>query len=544
MNMKMAKTTTSTEVGRLDESLRNRRSAGVPSLLLVAAFGVLAAACGESAPPDAEAPEPAAWSVTAWGALYEVFPECPPLEVGRASRAAVHVTVLEGFEPLEEGDVGVILADAGGAQEFLATTPARDGIFMVDVEPTRAGEFDLELRVTSEAGTETIRGGRVRVGASGSPGALLRAPAPRGSLEAGEPLPFLKEEQWRSEFGTIWVRAGSLAASVPALAEVRPRSSGDSIVAAPVAGLVLAPSPGGWPNIGQNVAAQQTLFRVAPRVKAGDSLAALEADVLALSEQHRAARDRLGRLEELLALDAVSTREVEALRTEVVRLEAAEVAARRDQAAALATRGGSGAADGVIEVKAPFSGAIAEVAVRRGEATEAGSPLARLVRTGVVWLELQMSPLDATRLQRDGVAGVVLSVSGHEPIREEEGVRLVAVSPEVDPENGSVTVLLELQHGVGLAFGTHANAEVLLGVATEGVVVPSSAVIDDGGVDVVYLQLTGERFARQTVDVIARQGELVLVGNLLPGQRLVHLGGEAIRRSSLMGSGQAHGHVH
>jgi hypothetical protein len=78
----------------------------------------------------------------------------------------------------------------------------------------------------------------------------------------------------------------------------------------------------------------------------------------------------------------------------------------------------------------------------------------------------------------------------------------------------------------------------------EGIVVPTSALVDDGGVTIVYLQLSGERFARQPVRVVAREGELALVENLTPGQRLVTRGGDAIRRSSLLSSGEAQGHVH
>lgn len=72
----------------------------------------------------------------------------------------------------------------------------------------------------------------------------------------------------------------------------------------------------------------------------------------------------------------------------------------------------------------------------------------------------------------------------------------------------------------------------------------NAAVVDDGGVSVVYLQLSGERFARQEVEVVARQGDRILVDGLVPGQRLVTRGGEAIRRAGLMSSGAAEGHVH
>jgi hypothetical protein len=88
------------------------------------------------------------------------------------------------------------------------------------------------------------------------------------------------------------------------------------------------------------------------------------------------------------------------------------------------------------------------------------------------------------------------------------------------------------------------DAQLLLAEEEEGIVVPAGALVDDGGVPVVYLQLSGERFARQPVEVVERQGGQVRVGGLLPGQRLVTRGGDAIRRSSLLTSGASHGHVH
>ena len=118
------------------------------------------------------------------------------------------------------------------------------------------------------------------------------------------------------------------------------------------------------------------------------------------------------------------------------------------------------------------------------------------------------------------------------------------MAPEVSARSGTVTVLVEVQPTIGLTLGTVLEAHVLAGDVREGIVIPASAVVDDGGVPVVYLQLTGESFVRQLIQVVERQADRLLVEGLVPGQRLVENGGDAIRRSSLMSSGDAHGHVH
>jgi len=92
--------------------------------------------------------------------------------------------------------------------------------------------------------------------------------------------------------------------------------------------------------------------------------------------------------------------------------------------------------------------------------------------------------------------------------------------------------------------GLRATAQILLPGEVEGMLLPDSAVVDDAGVSVVYIQLEGETFSRRVVGVKHRQGDLVLVEGVLPGERVVTVGGAAIRRASLLASGSVEGHVH
>ena len=498
-------------------------------------------ACGDSV----VAPEPTqmaeSWAVTAWGKRFEVYPEVDALVAGEAAAAHVHVTRLEGFAPMTEGSVEIVLSGTTGEQVFRSDTPARPGIFNLDLQPDQAGDFELTFRIQDAAGEERIRGGRVRVGSAQQPGGVIVAPAPKGATDDGEPLPFGKEEQWRSDFATSWVRTGKLARSVSGLARIQPPAGGEVAVSSPVDG-VLQSRPGTWPFPGQRVERGNVLFRIAPRVAAERSLATLESQVAAIEAERGAAESRLGRLTELLDLAATSRREVEAAQAQLATLEAQHLAASRDLASARAARGGGAAT--ALQVRAPFTGEVAEVATMAGSSVAAGEPLARLVRTDSLWIDIALAPGDARSIEQQGVRGIVLTDPRQSPIRIEEGLRWVAASPEVSPATGTVSVLLEAPATAGLSLGTTLDAQILSGSDLEGIVIPSSALVDDGGVTVVYLQLSGEAFARNEVQVLDRQGDRVRVGRLQPGQRLVHRGGEAIRRSSLMASGSAHGHVH
>ena len=523
---------------------RSVRGHGLTAIF--AALPVLLLGCVSSPPTEEHDHSHEAWTVTALGERFEVFPEIDALEVGHAAMAHTHVTRLADFGPLVEGTVEIVLVDGEGEQVFRAGESADPGHFLVEVTPRRTGEADLLFRIDDGAGIEEIPAGRVRVGAADQPEGLIQAPELPAGSDGGEPVAFIKEQQWQGRFATAWVEEGHLALSVSGVATFRPPAGGESTVTAQVDGVVQP--PGGarsWPFVGRRVERDAPLFRVVPLVASERSLATLEGELEALAVELESARSRSTRLRELLALEAVSEREVEETGVRARTLEARHRAAERDLESARSSREG-GAEGAGISLKAPFSGRIAAVSTTPGATVAAGDALARLVRTDVVWIEVALPPQDARRLAAAGLRGVVLDDPESGPVRIDEGLSLVSVSPELSPRTGTVTVLVEAPGlaGTGFALGSTVAAQVLMAGEESGIVVPASALVDDGGVPVVFLQLSGEDFQRQTVTVLGRQGDEVLVGGLAPGQRLVTRGGDAIRRSSLMASGEAHGHVH
>jgi multidrug efflux pump subunit AcrA (membrane-fusion protein) len=128
---------------------------------------------------------------------------------------------------------------------------------------------------------------------------------------------------------------------------------------------------------------------------------------------------------------------------------------------------------------------------------------------------------------------------------EGRAVRLVAIAPEVDPRTATIAATLEVDRSASeLPIGSAVEAEILLAGERRGIVVPQSALIDDAGVAVAYVQDSGESFSRREVRILARQGSRALVDGVRARERLVTRGGAAIRRSSLLSSGAPEGHVH
>ena len=503
----------------------------VSSLFLLTASG-----CGRPPAGGEHAHSPdEGWSVTAWGQRYEVFAETDALVAGRPATSNVHVTGLADFSPLKAGAVSAVLrGPSSREQRFRQERSKREGIFPVELKPSSEGTFELLFVIEREDGSEEIPAGRVRVGSAAAPGGLVEP-----KEQAANSVPFLKEQQWRTEFASAWVTEGALSEAVTGPGRVLPARGGDVVLTASIDAVV---APDLWSYRGMDVARGAAIFRLVPR--AGDrSLLELRADTAALEADVGAARTRVERLTELVRLEASSPAELERARASLAGLEARLAAAQRGAAVASESMQ-SGAQP--AEVRAPWAGRVAEVSVSPGQTVVAGTILGRIVKPSPLWLEVALRPEDAPRL-KGGLSGVNLRrATVPEPQQfAREQVRLVAVAPQVDPQTAALITTLQVEASVfDLPIGTAVEAEILLGGERRGVVIPQSALVDDAGVAVAYVQHSGETFIRREVRVLARQGARALVTGLQPGDRLATRGGAAIRRSSLLSSGAPEGHVH
>ena len=541
------------QVSPLDR--RSVRFRGKFAWLLVGAFaGVLGCSrhdpVSEAAHSHAEASEAEPWAVTAWGEIYEIFPEVDPLVAGLTAESHTHVTALADFSPLTQGDVAIVLRAADGSEEaFRATQAKRPGIFAIAVTPQRAGDFDLFFRVDAAPGKEEIPGGRVRVGEAGSPGGLVAPPLLTQRAEeaaaaaGGEEIPFLKEQQWKTPFATAWTREGELAATRVAPARVVARPGGDRIVPAPADGVLLA-APFPHPGLARRAGAP--LFALTPRLDPERSLAALDGEVASTEAELALATTEAQRARELAKGGVVSASELDRAEANLAVAAAHAESARRDAATSRRARGGGGAATEAVVIGAPFDGAVAAVAASAGQAVEAGDELGRFVASGPPWIEAWVAP-EAVAGLTEGPTRVSLRAGSDSTVPDWTNLpaQLVAISPAVDAATGRRTLLLELESlPPGLAVGQSIEVELQAGTIQRGIVVPAAAVVDDAGIAVVYVQPSGETLRRREVRVVARAGGLRLVTGLTSGERIVTLGGAAVRRSSLVSSGVGEGHVH
>jgi RND family efflux transporter MFP subunit len=510
------------------------------ALLLVAA----ALACGKYEHEETAAPEREALSYTHFTDRTELFVEFDALARDTESAFAAHVTRLSDFKPLAAGTVTAILSGGDAPEErFRADAPSVPGIFRPVAKPQHAGQRRLVFDIAFDGAVTRHDLGLVTVFESEQ---AAIAAAPKQEEPAGGGIVYLKEQQWKTEFATAPVAEGEVRGSIPANGVLRPRADGEARVGAPAAGRFLA--RGTYPQIGMNVARNQVLGVIAPRVPADVDPSSLNLDAQRAQIALQQAQAERTRLEALFALEAVPERRVtEARRQEQAAradLQAAQSRLAQYRGTQSATGGESG---GRFEVRSPVAGTIASVTVAPGEFIEEGRELFHVVDLSRLWLELQIPEGQVGQLQMsDSVWFQPEGFPGGFEVSTRTGGRVIASGGVVNPRTRTLPLVFEvLNANRQLKAGMFVRAHVFTGTTQRGIVIPLSSIVDEDGQPVAYVELEGELFERRPLKPGTRQGDVVqIVEGLKPGERVVTRGAYNIRLQAASGAVPAHGHAH
>ena len=471
---------------------------------------------------DAETSEPAGGSVTLWTDSTELFMEHPALVVGTPDRFAVHLTDLTDFAPLHSGQITLRFFPRDGGQPLVVTqaTPRAPGIYGPAPSFARPGLYDLAITVESPQARDSIVVPTLRVYARAED-------APRETGEEAPGITFLKEQQWKTPgFRTAFAILGGVAASFEASGEIVPTAGRYAQVTAPIGGLVDATSVANAPAPGQRVGRGQVLALLTPALGEGGSAYAEARARL------REAEDEYQRARRLVAAEAAPQR----------RLHEAEIRLQAAREALVGFGGGQLTAGGRIAVRSPLAGVVAERRIAAGSRVAAGDPLFTIVDPSVVWLRVSV-PAAAAPLVSPG-SWTSFQVEGSSEVFEAR--RVVSIGGVIDPLSRTLPVLYEVPNAFGrLKVGAVARARVRTGNQVAGVLVPTSAILDEDGRPVAYVQAEGERFEKRALTLGGSEGANTLVlSGIRVGERVVTGAAYQVRLASLSTAVPAHGHEH
>jgi len=486
----------------------------LPLLLAVACRG------GESA--EAGAGAPAGGSITLWTDSTELFMEHPALIVGRPEKFAVHITDLTDFAPLRAGRVTLRFQprDGGAAVVVRQDTPRAPGIYGPAPEFKQPGIYDLVIIVDSPQAKDSLTVPSLRVYARADD-------APREEAAPQSGISFLKEQQWKTPgFATAFAGTGSISSTFEASGTIEPAAGRAAEVTAPIAGLVDAGSVARSPAPGQRVQRGQVLASLTPSLgESGSAFAEARARLREAEDEHARAK-----------------RLVEAEAAPVRRLHEAEIRLQAAREALAGFGGASASSGGRVQVRSPIAGVVARRTITPGSHVAAGTPLFSIVDPSIVWLSVNVPAGQASLVNR--ASGAAFELEGNP--RRYDVRRLLSIGSVIDSLSRTLLVIYEVPNADGsVKIGATARVHVRTGQRVTGIVLPSTAILEEDGRPIAYVQTEGETFERRELKLGGQEDSRVLVlDGLKAGERVVTAAAYQVRLASLSTAAPAHGHEH
>lgn len=464
-------------------------------------------------------------TATMWHDDIEVYSEYASVTPSEPVVVTAYFTDLRTHTPLEVERAQV----QAGNRDVVTATRVSTGAFRAEL-PLDAGLY----RVFWTLDDESFDAGEVEV-----------THHPDAPEQPEDVLDFPKPQQWSVEFATAIARPGSVRETVEVTGELATPPSGTAHVHAPLAGRIQAPRDG-LPVPGTRVTQGQLLAMLAPTPSSPEE--ATRAGLAVVDAQTRVenVRAELERVERLLADQAVPQRRLEeaqrALRVAEANLRASH-SAQALYASARTGRGGAG-----WRITSPIAGVVEEVQCSPGEAVDPNELVFRVLDPAVLWVRAEVPETWAARLVADADASFQL-LGGDNWHRLELGTNasLVTIGRLVDPRTRTVRVIYQIdgERDPSLRVGAALRVAVPVGAQRTMLRVPTSAVLDVNGRDIVLVQLGGTRFVERSVRLGPTEGAQVgILDGLDDGDRIVIQGGNYVRLSGHATQVVGHGHVH
>ncbi|AWV88670.1 efflux RND transporter periplasmic adaptor subunit [Bradymonas sediminis] len=494
---------------------------------------------GDHAHGDSERPTHV---ITVFGEHTEIFVEFPALVAGLESKFAAHFTTLDGYQPVRNGTLSLVLtSQESPGENWAAGAPARPGIFTPIAIPKYPGKRQLILMLKTEAFSETFNLGEFEVFENIEAARKIEVEVPEGGVS------FLKEQQWMVDFDMAKAVTRSMRPSVIVNANLRPAAGGESRVTTPFDGRISAPKDG-VAQVGQRVEAGQILAYILPSLDAGE-ITQLRAELRkAKVELSRAERD-FERVQGLVTSGAIAEKRLQDAQStrDIAQADVDQAQQRIGQFRNLESRGA--AANGRVAIRSPIDGMIAERTVVDGGFVSRSDSLFRIVDRSKLWLEAHVPEADLPRIGQP--TGLWFEPGGKLPpveIDVNTGGELLSFGDVIDPTTRTAPLIFALGENDAqkhLRIGSFVRAHIYSAEPREALSIPASAVLDEKGLDVVFVMKNGESFERRIVRLGMRDRDHVeVLDGLQPGEHVVSEGVYYVKLASMSTGSVGHGHAH
>lgn len=485
--------------------------------------------------------------ITVWTDRFEVFAEHTPPVVAKPTRFITHVSDLRTGEPRTQGPVKFILRQGDSSFEHPQAAPERPGIYIPAITFPKTGEWQTALIIPTDSGDATVELGVIRVYADDYSAAHAELP------EAPEGISFLKEQQWKIRSITEPIAKRRLVERMKLLAVVSPKPGSIAQVTVPISGRLQLMTNQSLPVVGARVEAGQILALLQPSFsELGARFVEAQGELTRAKLDLEQAELTFKRTQKLAAAQARTERELQdaefAFKAAQAKFEAASALQATFRQASAATLG-EFTNQFAIPLTAPISGTIvAQASAALGEYLPAEKSLFTILDASNVFIEARVPESDLAHLTDAKAATYELlgALEQSSSITNAGVGRLVSVGMQVDPATRTVPVVYEVQNAEPrLRVGQSVTLHIETRRIEDGLAVPDSAIVDEAGQPIAFVQLSGETFEKRELTLGIRDGQWVQVlSGLKDGERIAVKGAGAIRLASVSNVIPAHGHAH
>jgi RND family efflux transporter MFP subunit len=176
-----------------------------------------------------------------------------------------------------------------------------------------------------------------------------------------------------------------------------------------------------------------------------------------------------------------------------------------------------------LVLRAPISGMVQGLTAKPGDVLPAGTTVASIGRRGDLRAHLGLDPGIAARVR----TGQPISIS---EVNSASGVRsaVIGVDPLVDPATHLASIFARLPGGQGFAPGQPLRGTITVNGGGGGVLIPYSALLDDGGRTFVFVIKNGIASRRDVTPGNSIGDSIQILQGLQPTDRVVTEGGTAL----------------
>jgi cobalt-zinc-cadmium efflux system membrane fusion protein len=511
--------------------------------VLFLALALLPSCKNQSAPAENAGAEKSI-SITKWTDKTELFVEFSPLVIGKETSFAAHLTDLGTFKPVSEGALKVSLAGQQRREITVLTQSAVvPGIYRPVLRVDQPGNYRLTFyryRPGTEEIYDTIDAGEVKVSEKQEAAQQPAKPEAKG-------ITFLKEQQWRMDFATRAAGERELSLLLKMSAEVKPAAAGQVQIIAPVAGTIMMTEKG-VPAPGQKVRQGEILAVIQPLPNKNQ--AELQAEIRTAQTELEVAEKEFERVQALYNDRIIARKRLEQSERDVAVQKARLDAARSQLGVFEPNQSVSGktlpAQPVRFSLRSPISGTVISANMTPGALVEAGQNVVLVIDMDRVWIEGRLFELDLPKVRKFERASFSAPALSEPLVLLQPKTRLVSIGNVIDPATRSIPFILEARNDEGrLKIGLHGDLAVQTGEKIRGLAIPLSAIVDDKGVPVAFVQAEGESFERRELELgIRSDGYAEVKSGLKSGERIVSRGAYRVHLASISSALPAHGHAH